>query len=209
MFKLKARPQIILIHGGMTFKSRQSYLRYLKTREISLEKKESWSREYLDKNLGDDFEIIRPAMPLKENANYLDWKINFERYLPFIRPQAVLIGSSLGGIFLAKYLSENKLNKRFLSVYLISPPYDDSLPGEDLVGGFRLKSNLSLLEQSCKNLYLFFSEQDEVVPISQATKYALKLKKAHIAIYQHITGHFQVSEFPELVKFIKRDYKNL
>lgn len=209
MPKVKNKSQIIFIHGGMTFKNRQGYLRYLKTREITLEKRESWGRKYLDEKLGKDYDIIRPTMPLKENANYLDWKINFERYLPLIRSRAILIGSSLGGIFLAKYLSENKLTKKFLSIFLISPPYDGSLSNEDLAGGFRLKSDLSLLESSCKNLYLFFSESDEVVPVSHATKYALKLKKAQIAVYAHINGHFQIAEFPELVKFIRRDFKKL
>ena len=41
-----------------------------------------------------------------------------------------------------------------MSTYLICPPFDDTVPGEDLVGGFKLKSDLSLLEKNSKNLYL-------------------------------------------------------
>lgn len=209
MSKIKSKPKILLIHGGMTFKNRRDYLNFLKTREISLESSPRWSKEYLDKKLGKKFDIIRPNMPLKDNACYEDWKIHFERYLPFLGSSTILIGSSLGGIFLAKYLAENKLRKKFLAVFLISPPFDNSLPHEDLVGGFRLPTNLSLLENSCRFLYLLFSEQDSVVPIDQAAKYALKLKKATIKIYPHISGHFQVAELPELINFIKKDFKNL
>lgn len=209
MLKIKLKPQILLVHGGMTFKNRHDYLNFLKTREISLESSPRWSKEYLDKKLGKKFEIIRPSMPLKDNACYEDWKIHFERYLPFLRSKTILIGSSLGGIFLAKYLAENKLRKKFLAVFLISPPFDNSLPHEDLVGGFRLPSDLSQLENSCRRLYLLFSEQDQVVPVDQAAKYALKLKQATIKIYPHISGHFQIAELPELVNFIKKDLKVL
>ena len=201
------KPHLLFIHGGMTFKSRREYLDYLRTREISLEKKERWFRSYLDEKLGHQFEIIRPSMPLSDDAKYEDWKINFERYLTFLRSGDILIGASLGGIFLAKYLSENKLSKKFLSVYLIAPPFDGNLPGEELVGGFRLKSDLSLLEKSCRYLHLLFSENDDVVPSFHAAKYAAKLERAHIAIYPHITGHFKVAEFPEIIKMIKSEMK--
>ena len=203
----KRKPRILFIHGGMTFKNRREYLDYLRTREISLEKKERWHRSYLDEKLSRQFEIIRPNMPLADDAKYEDWKINFERYLTFLRSGDILIGSSLGGIFLAKYLSENKLAKKFLSVYLVAPPFDGDLQGEDLVGGFKLPKDLSLLEKSCRHLHLLFSENDDVVPSSHAAKYAAKLTKAHIAIYPHVSGHFKVAEFPEIIKMIKGEMK--
>ena len=201
------KTQVFIIHGGMTFKSKQDYLVFLKTREISLERKVRWSDEYLDKSLGKDYEIIRPRMPLQDNAQYQDWKINFERYIPHMRDGVVLIGNSLGGIFLAQYLSENKFPRKILSTYLVCPPFDNSLTGEDLVGGFKLKSDLSLLENNSKNLYLMFSEDDEVVPISHADKYENKLKKAKVIRYKSKNGHFKISKFPEIVKMILKDRK--
>jgi len=199
--------QIFIIHGGMTFKSRQDYLRFLKTREISIEEKVRWTDDFLKKNLGRNFKIIRPRMPQSDNAKYEEWKIHFERFFPQLRNKLILIGSSLGGIFLAKYLSENKFPKKILSTYLICPPYDNSLPGEDLVGGFKLKSNLSLLEKNTKNLYLLFSEDDDVVPVSRAEKFRKKLKRARILIYKNKNGHFKIPKFPEIVKMIKTDVR--
>lgn len=144
-------------------------------------------------------------MPLQDNARYRDWKIVFERHLPLLRSNFVLIGSSLGGIFLAKYLSENKLPKKALSVYLVCPPFDNSLPEEDLVGGFKLKGDLSLIEKNCKHLHLLFSRDDDVVPVSHAEKYRKKLKHAHIVVYKSKNGHFNVSTFPEIIRLIKAD----
>lgn len=196
-----------MIHGGMTFKNRKDYLRYLKTKEISVEKRERWAEGYLDKELGKKFQIIRPHMPVSENAKYEDWKIYLERHFPYLRNNIILIGGSLGGIFLAKYLSENKFPKKILSTYLISPPFDDTCFHEDLVGGFKLKSDLSLIEKNSKNLTLLFSKDDDSVPVSHAEKYRKKLKNPRIIIYKSKNGHFKISKFPEIVRMIKKDVR--
>ena len=122
----KEKPQIFIIHGGMTFKSKKDYLQFLKEREVSPVKKLKWSDEYLDKKLGKEVEIIRSRMPLAENAKYKEWKIHFERFFPYLRDNYILIGGSLGGIFLAKYLSEHIFPKKILATYLICPPFDNT-----------------------------------------------------------------------------------
>jgi len=190
--------QIIFIHGGMTFKTKEEYINYLKTREIILDKK-SWHGEFLKTSLP-DYQIIKPRMPLSDNSHYEEWKIHFERYFEFIEDEVILIGGSLGGIFLAKYLSENKFPKKIKHTYLVCPPYDDTLSGEDLVGGFTLKDDLSQLDS--ENLTLLFSKNDDVVPVSHADKYKEKLKKAKIIVYEDKNGHFQVEEFPEIITLI-------
>ncbi len=204
---MKNKTQILMVHGGMTFRNQKDYLHYLKTRRVSTERKISWGGDYIDKELGKKFEIIKPRMPLQDNAKYEDWKIYFERFIPLLRDNVILEGGSLGGIFLAKYLSENKFPKKILSTYLICPPFDDTCFEEDLVGGFKLKSDLSLLEKQSKNLYLLFSKDDDSVPVAHAEKYRNKLKdkKTKIIIYKSKNGHFKITKFPELVKMIKKD----
>ena len=203
----KEKTQIVIIHGGMTFKNKKDYLHYLKTRNISIEEKIRWSDDYLNKKLGEYCEIIRPRMPLQDNAKYEEWKIHFERYFSHLRNNIILIGQSLGGTFLAKYLSENKLPKKILSLYLIGSAFDDTLPGEDLVGGFKLKSDISMIEKNSPNLNLLFSKDDDVVPVSHTEKFRKKLKNANIIIYESKNGHFKISEFPEIVEMIKNNLK--
>ncbi len=205
---MKKKIQILIVHGGETFKNRPDYVKYLKTRPVVAVAKKRWAAEYLDKKLGKGFEIIRPRMPLQENARYEDWKIYFERHLPLLKGKFILIGNSLGGIFLAKYLSEHKLPRKALSTYLTCAPFDDTLPGEDLVGGFTLKADLSLIEKNTKNLHLLFSKDDPVVPASHAEKYRRKLKNANIVIYKSKNGHFQVPTFPEIIKMIQADSRS-
>jgi len=203
----KERTQILIIHGGETFKNKKDYLHFLKTRKISIEEKIRWADSYLKNNLGKNFQIIKPRMPFQDNAKYEEWKIHFERHFPQLKNNIILIGNSLGGIFLAKYLSENKFPKRIISTYLICPPFDNTTPGYDLVGGFKLKSDLSLIEKNSKNLNLLFSKDDDVVPISQAEKYRKKLKNANIIIYKSKNGHFKIQKFPEMIRMIKEDVK--
>jgi predicted alpha/beta hydrolase family esterase len=198
--------QILMIHGGMTFKNEKDYLFYLNNKEVSTVSAPYWEAD-LEKKLGSKFEVIRPRMPLADNAKYRDWKILFEKYVPLLRKDYILIGSSLGGIFLAKYLSENKMPRKALSVYIVCAPYDGDLPTEDLVGGFKLKNDLSVLEENCKNLYVMFSDDDDVVPVSHAEKYGKKLEKAKILIYKDRMGHFTAPKFQEIINLIRKDVK--
>ena len=205
---MKNKARAFYIHGGHTFRNNKDYLNYLKNREISIINKKKWHEEFLKKKLSRKFDIIKLKMPKGDDAKYNEWKIHFERYLPFLRSKDILIGSSLGGVFLAKYLSENKLPKKILSTYLICPPFDNSIKGEDLFGGFNLKKDLSLLQKNSKNLYLMFSANDEVVPLDHARKYKEKLPDAKTIVYKNKNGHFRISRFPEIIKLIKKDYKN-
>lgn len=205
---MKNKPQILYVHGGSTFSKRVNYLKFLRARPVSTEERIRWSEAYLDRKLGAKCEIIRPKMPCPERAVYADWKIHFERHIPLLRRNVILIGTSLGGIFLARYLSENKFPKKVLSAYLVCPPFDNSLPGEEICCGFRLPRSLMLLEKNCRRLTLLFSKDDPTVPVSHAAKYARRLKKAKTIVYKSKNGHFKVPEFPELVKMIEADLKN-
>lgn len=202
-----AKTQLFFIHGGDTHVSERDYQRWLRTRPITIEKKITWNTAYLDRALGRRVHIIRPRMPLQDNAKYPDWKICFERFFPMLKNNIILVGSSLGGMFLAKYLSENRFPRKILSAYLVCPPFDDTLRKERLAGGFRLKSDLSLLAKNAPKLTLLFSKNDDVVPYVHAAKYARKLPHAKVIAYNHIKGHFIVSKLPEIVRMIKKDIR--
>lgn len=201
----KQKIHILFIHGGMTFKNKRDYTHFLKTRNILLTRKVSWSGDYLDTTLGKKFEIIRPRMPLQDDAKYSDWKIHFERYVEHLSNKVILIGVSLGGIFLAKYLSENIFPKKLLGVHLVCAPFDDTLSSEDLTGGFTLKADLSLLDSQSNRLHLYFSKDDDVVPVAHAEKYRKKLPHADIRVFKSKNGHFLITRFPEIVKAIRND----
>lgn len=73
-----------------------------------------------------------------------------------------------------------------------------------LVGGFELGDDLSMITKNCSNTKLFFSKDDDCVPISHLEKYKQKLQDAEYFVYED-KGHFAVEEFSELIKIIKED----
>ena len=193
--------QIIVIHGGDTFNTQGEYLSFLKNFEINFErlKQKSW-KETLAENLGPDYEVVQPKMPNSINARYSEWTIWFEKMIPFFDKEIILVGHSLGGIFIAKYLSENQFPKKILSTFLISAPYDDKDSGESLVD-FELKNDLGNLQKQGGNIILYHSEDDRIVPFADLEKYRKLLPNAEVKIFKN-RGHFQQEEFPELIEDI-------
>ena len=121
------KQQIIVIHGGTTFDTYKNYLSFLKNREIKLDRLKSnrdW-KDNLQEKLGENFEVLSPRMPNGTNARYKEWKIWFERIIPFFGKNIILLGHSLGGIFLAKYLSEKNI---FGEERILSPQFEIITP---------------------------------------------------------------------------------
>lgn len=196
----------MVIGGGTTFDTRKEYLSYLKNYKVDaklfklLRKNRGW-KDGLSEKLGRGFEVLAPPMPNAKNAKYLEWKIWFRKFLPYIKNGVVLVGHSLGGIFLAKYLSENKFPKKIKGVFLVAAPHDDK--GRDYsLADFVLPKNLKRLEKQGGEIFLYHSKDDPLVPFADFRKYAKSLPRAHAAIFKN-RGHFRHIQFPELVEDIK------
>lgn len=195
--------QVIVIGGGNTFDSYKKYISFLKKQEIDFERMNSvgW-KDTLEKDLGKVFEAIRPKMPNPSNAKYLEWKIWWEKIIPHLEKEVVLIGHSLGGIFLSKYLSENKFPKKILAAFLVAAPYNDKDSVYSLAD-FKLKKDLSRLQVQPERLFIWQSSDDDVVPFSDFKKYKKALPKAIFREFKN-KGHFTQKNFPELVREIKK-----
>ncbi|KKK90826.1 hypothetical protein LCGC14_2719090, partial [marine sediment metagenome] len=139
--------------------------------------------DQLKTELEETFDIIIPKMPNPNNAKYNEWKIWFEKLLPFLRDNIVLIGHSLGGIFLVKYLSENDFPKKIRATYLIAPPYDDK-NSEYSLNDFVLPKNLKKLSTQGGNVFIYHSEDDPVVTFIDAKKYKEQLPRAKLYVFK-------------------------
>ena len=195
------KQQVLLIHGGDTFKKHKEYIDFLKSFEIDLDKfrKSGW-KDNLQKELGKNFDVILSQMPNKFNANYDEWKIWFEKILELMGDNLILIGHSLGGIFLTKYLSENKVNKKIKATILVAAVFDET--GESLAN-FKLPKSLLSFSKQCKNIFLIQSKDDMLVPFNQVEKYKNALPKAKVVMFEG-RGHFNQEKFPEMVELIKK-----
>ena len=195
------KSQIVLIHGGTTFETYEEYMEYLNSCEITLEK---LNRKDWKDNLGEalpEFEVIYPKMPNAKNARYEEWKIWFEKLFPLLRDEVILVGHSLGGIFLTKYLSENDFPKKIKSVHLVVAPYDD-VDCDESLADFALTESLEGLRKQAGEIYLYHSQDDTSVPYADVHKYKRNLPDATLVSFED-KGHFLQNDFHKLVGNIK------
>ena len=194
------KKQILIIHGGDTFETEEAYFKFLRDYQIDINRytsdKDDW-KKWLREELP-DHEVILPTMPNKTNARFEEWKLWMDKLTPYMNNDIILIGHSLGGSFLAKYLSENKLPKKIKAVFLVSAVYDKDSEGYSLLS-FSLPEKLDLQSDA---VYLYHSKDDPVVPFSALEKYKQALPKANIRVFED-RQHINQEKFPELLEDIK------
>jgi len=200
------KKQVIVIHGGTSFKTYGDYISYLKNKEIDivrLRPRKEW-KDSLSVELGDSYDILLPRMPNGTNARYKEWKIWFDNIAKVLNSEVVFIGHSLGGIFLAKYLSENVFPRKIIATILVAAPFDDAegADGKESLIDFILPSSLAKFAEQCDRIYLLHSQDDPVVPFEQLEKYKDALPNAEVVIFKD-REHFNQETFPEIINIIK------
>lgn len=204
------KQQVVFIHGGDSFSKREDFLTYLKSVELRdplTQSSEHWNKK-LREELGAEYELYQPAMPNKQNADFEEWKIWFEKHLPFLNDGVILVGWSLGGMFLAKYLSENVLPMKVGQLYLLAAPcgeYTD--PGDENSGNdcgtFKFPVHkLEHLAKQVEKIQIWHSKDDFVVPYSHALEFVRVMPTANLVTFSD-RNHFLQADFPELVASIK------
>lgn len=199
------KADLIFIHGGEAFSDYQVFLEHLRTQEIDpfKERSKRWT-DTLKEDLIPEYVVIQPGMPNKQNAKYEEWKIWFERHLPYLKDGAGVVGWSQGGMFLVKYLLENECSLHISHLYLIAVPFKvDDFGGED-GGDFVFDtSQVATLAHKAKHIHIFHSKDDFVVPYEHAEEYKAALPQAELVTFTD-RNHFLQEEFPELLEHIKR-----
>jgi predicted alpha/beta hydrolase family esterase len=193
--------QILVIHGGTTYSSYDDFLESLKNSTPNYERllaSRDWKATLKSHFPNDD--ILLPSMPNAQNAKYAEWKIVFEKISPLLFGDYILVGHSLGGIFLAKYLHENQLPTIAEKIIFVAAPYNDE-SGESL-GDFKLTTSTGV-ERSAKEVHFFFSEDDPIVQITERSKFVEDIPSATFHTLQD-RKHFWQEQFPELVELIKK-----
>lgn len=203
-----SKKQIVYIHGGESFLNHEDYLERLRTIPLwhmddeSKEKPKKWTHN-LESELGDEYQVITPPMPNRENAKYEEWKIWFERHFEYLNDEAILMGCSQGAMFLGRYLTENTLPFTAGAVFLMAGAVP--LEGENHTdfGDFLIDlEKVSVITGRNKNVVIMHSKDDFVVPYHHGEALAAAMPNAEFIIYED-KNHFLIPEFPELVEKIK------
>jgi uncharacterized protein len=201
---MSEKTNIVFIGGGDSFASNEEFYTALRSWSYDPYKPERkrW-RDALALELVSTHELIGPVMPNKQNADYTAWSIWFEKVIPFLRDDDVLIGHSLGGGFLLRYLTEHQLPIRIAQLHLISPVV---VAGESsALKEFSIDPLVwSGFQSQIREVHVWHSTDDTIVPISESQKF----KEVYPAAALHTfadRGHFLMSEFPEIVTCIKEN----
>lgn len=191
---VKPQKQAIIIHGGDVFDTREEYLEFLHSYSLDIRsQKTNWKAKLQQNLLSEGFEVFAPQMPSKYNATYEEWKIWFEKVLSQLDPNKdlYLIGGSLGGNFLLKYLAENALTVKQL--HLVAACTDAHT--------FEVQTKLDLIQMNCEQIFVYHSTDDQVVPFEQFNQIVSKLPASKQFVFDN-RGHFNIPSFPEVEDYI-------
>lgn len=122
--------------------------------------------------LGDNYEIHFPKMPEEENPQYQAWVQKIEQVLLNLTDPVIVLGHSLGGSVIVKYLSGQRIECSIPALFLISSPFWGQPDWE--ADEFKLEDNFAQKINSVQKFFIYHSQDDPFVPFS------------HNAIYKNI-----------------------
>ncbi len=133
----------------------------------------------LQQHLGRAYSVHYPRMPLEEGTAYVDWKERIAKELVTLDTPAILVGHSVGGSILLKYLTEERVEQAIAGLFLLAAPYfggdaDWNYPELTLARGFARKL------QSIPRIFLYQSRDDEVVPYAHLARYKRRISRATV-----------------------------
>lgn len=155
----------------------------------------------LQNALGPAYDVHYPNMPEEDSATYADWKTLIERALAPLDDEVILVGHSVGGSVLVKYLSEQQLDKPISSLFLLASPYW----GADAFWTWdeaRLPDDVAAKLASLPRIFVYHSRDDEIVPFAHLALYATKLPQATIRAFDG-RGHQFGNDLAEVAEDIR------
>ena len=183
------KQQVIYLWWGIPKENYESYYNYLERLKFDpyLKKEKKW-KYFLGDNLGSEYEYHRCPFPDKHFADYESWKIIFEKMIPYMQNEVMLVATSLWWSFIVKYLSENNIEFSIKKLFLLAPAFYDT--DDEVLWTFHLRDrNYNWVIEQCKKIIIYHSRDDIIVPFSDSEKY---LKFFPNAIFKKFDdkGHF-------------------
>jgi predicted alpha/beta hydrolase family esterase len=142
-------------------------------------------------------------MPRESDPDYQNWKPRIGKEVVRLKNGAILVGHSVGGSFLLKYVCEEKIENTVAGIFLIATPYW----GGD---GWRYEGyehvtvpNDFASKLPCRTpIFLYHSRDDDTVPFAHLTLYRRELPQATIRAFDR-RGHQLHNDLSEVAADIK------
>ncbi len=151
--------------------------------------------------LGAAYDVRYSKMPDEDSPEYEAWKNQIAKELTALDGEVLLVGHSLGGSILLKYLSEEKLERPVAGIFLIAPHYwgvEDRQVSE-----YELQENFASKLPKELPVFVYHSRDDEWVPFAHLALYKEKLPRATIREFDG-HGHQFNYDLSEVARDIKK-----
>jgi predicted alpha/beta hydrolase family esterase len=133
----------------------------------------------LQSALGNEYDVHCPQMPNEADAPYPAWKAEIESQLASLGGPVALVGHSVGGSVLLKWLCDSRATRNVAGMFAVAAPFwgadeywrwDEATLPRDAAA--KLAGNWAL--------FFYHSRDDETVPFGHLALYAAALPRATI-----------------------------
>src|SRR5204863_8037984 len=160
----------------------------------------------LQEALGAEYDVRYPQMPGESEPDMQTWKAQIARELAAVDGKIILVGHSVGGSTLLKYLSEEEVEKPIAGLFLLAAPSWDE--GNWNFDDFRLPDDLAAKLSRVPRIFLYHNRDDEIVPFSHLALHAARLP--HAIVRESDTGGHQFGNgLATVASDVKRDTQRL
>ena len=150
--------------------------------------------------LGAGYDVRYPEMPDADNPEYEGWKGRIASELAALDGEVILVGHSLGGSILLKYLSEENAETSVAGLFLIAAPYWSAEDWE--VSEYALRDDFASKLPSELPVFLYHSRDDEEVPFAHLELYTERLDRATARAFDG-RGHQLNDDMSEVARDIE------
>jgi serine hydrolase len=156
----------------------------------------------LARALGGEYELHVPPMPDEADPNVKAWKRKISAELSRLRGNVLLVGHSVGGSILLKYLSEEEVKKPIAGLFLLAAPSwdEDQWNFDDL----KLPRNIAEKLASIPRIFLYHSRDDVVVPFAHLALHGARLPQATVRAVDG-RGHQFGNDLTDVAKDIRSE----
>jgi predicted alpha/beta hydrolase family esterase len=139
-------------------------------------------------------------MPDPDHPRYRPWRDQIEQELGKLDADALLIGHSLGGSMLLKYLAEGTYQRPIAGLFLVAVPYWGK---QDWEREYAVPDDFAARLPPIRHLFLYHSRFDENAPFASLKRYQEQLPQATVRVLDG-KEHSFTEGLPVLVQDIKR-----
>src|SRR5919198_5948468 len=148
--------------------------------------------------LGNSYRVLYPRMPREADPDYKLWKVEIAGHFAKTVSPRLLVGHSVGGAMILKYLSENP-NIPITALFLLAAPYvgaDETWRDDAVQVNFKKLRHI-------RCTFLYHCRDDKVVPFEHLALYSSSLSGARVRRFRS-GGHQFRNRLFEIATDIER-----